>query len=156
VPRGNKVRREAKAAGYASGLEFNVATILEGRDVHFKYEEKSFDIWLPQNKNKKLYCQECGSREVGKKASYTPDFFVYPEDMEPFIIETKGILTPLDRDKALALREAEPDLLYRFVFGADNKLTRSAKSRYSDWCKKNEFEFAVKEIPKGWTTEKEG
>jgi len=68
VPRGNKVRREAKAAGYASGLEFNVATILEGRDVHFEYEEKSFDIWLPQNKNKKLYCQECESREIGKKA----------------------------------------------------------------------------------------
>jgi len=71
--------------------------------------------------------------------------------MEPFIIETKGILTPLDRDKALALREAEPELLYRFVFGADNKLSKNAKMRYSGWCEKNEFEFAVKEVPQKWT-----
>lgn len=142
-------RRAAIAAGFASGFEHDVAKDLEERGVEYGYEEESFELFLPQNKNRKLECSECGSKEIVKQAWYTPDFFL----ANGIIVETKGRFTALDRDKALAFRAGHSGCDLRLVFEFDNKLSRRAKQRYSQWCTSQGITYAIKRIPKEWTDE---
>ncbi len=86
---------------------------------------------------------------VGKVKKYTPDFVL----ANGIIVETKGRLTVADRVKHLAIQEQHPDLDIRFVFQFDNKLTRTSKTRYSEWATKHHFTFAIGLIPKEWCDE---
>lgn len=80
---------------------------------------------------------------------YTPDF-VLPNGI---IIECKGRFKAADRTKHLLIQEQWPELDIRFVFMQDNKLSTTSTTRYSDWCMKHGFEYAIGNIPEGWRHE---
>jgi len=82
---------------------------------------------------------------------YTPDFLL-PNGI---IIETKGRFTPADRMKHLAIQKQHPNLDIRFVFSnSKSKLRKGAKTTYADWCDKNGFLYADKDVPQEWLDEK--
>lgn len=85
---------------------------------------------------------------------YTPDFIITHKDGTKVYVETKGFFPYPDRAKMVAVKQAHPDLDIRIVFYRDNpsQLGRGSKSRPSDWALKNNFPFAVGEVPKEWFT----
>ncbi len=94
--------------------------------------------------------ESCSLKYVVPK-SYIPDFtFTQYGNRSRIYIETKGYFRPEDRTKALSVRKSNPGIDLRFIFSQDNKLSKKAKMRYSDWCKKHGFLYAVGEIPKEW------
>lgn len=84
---------------------------------------------------------------IPKPRKYLPDFRI---DKNGVIVECKGRLTVFDRVKHLLIKEQHPDKDIRFVFMFDNKLSRASKTRYSEWCEKNGFQYAFEKIPKEW------
>lgn len=86
---------------------------------------------------------------------YTTDFELYGKDKK-FFIETKGRFTSKDRTKMLAVKAAFPNDDFRMVFMRDNYLYKGSKTKYSDWCKKNGFKYAVGHVPKSWIKEAKG
>lgn len=84
---------------------------------------------------------------------YTPDFIL----SNGVIIEAKGLFLPEDRTKHLIIKKEHPELDIRFVFQKDQWLTKSKKTKYSDWCKKNGFMYHIGDsIPLAWIEEKHG
>jgi predicted nuclease of restriction endonuclease-like RecB superfamily len=81
---------------------------------------------------------------------YIPDFTVEFPDDRVMYIEAKGWLRSEDRTKMIAVKKAHPDADIRLLFQNDNKLSKNAKSRYSDWALKHNFPFAFKQIPEEW------
>lgn len=81
---------------------------------------------------------------------YLPDFVVILPSGTKRYIEAKGYFRPDDRTKLLAVRKAHPDIDLRIVFAQDNKLNKNARSKYSDWAKKNNFPYSIGSIPKDW------
>jgi hypothetical protein len=125
-------RVKAQRAGYRSALEFDVAANAKRDGIKLEYEPKDAIIgWIPKPKK------------------YLPDFRL----KNGIIIEVKGRLTVFDRVKHLSVKEQHPEIDIRFVFQFDNKLTRTSKTRYSDWAKKHGFQYAFGEIPKEWNDE---
>lgn len=51
-----------------------------------------------------------------------------------------------------AVKATNPGIDLRIVFGADNKINRFSKMRYSDWAKKHSIPYAIKSIPDQWFT----
>ena len=82
--------------------------------------------------------------------TYKPDW-VLPNGV---IIEGKGRFTSYDRAKHLLIKEQQPSLDIRFVFKYDNKLHKTSKTRYSEWCKRHDFKYSFTEVPKEWIREK--
>jgi len=72
---------------------------------------------------------------------------------QKILIEAKGVFTADNRKKHLALQEEYPELDIRFVFQRDNWLTRKHATKYSDWCEKNCFKYAIGSIPEEWLNE---
>ena len=70
------------------------------------------------------------------------------------IIEGKRRFTSYDRAKHLLIMEQQPSLDIRFVFKYDNKLHKTSKTRYSEWCKRHDFKYSFTEVPKEWIREK--
>ena len=134
-------RRAATAAGLRSGFEHTIAQALDAAGVEYEYERESFS-WL--EKVPRAVCLECDGPAYAKR-SYTPDFFL----SSGVIVEAKGRFTAKDRKISLAMKEQGRDI--RLVFQFDNKLSRTSKSRYSDWCVKNDIQYALKEVPESWT-----
>lgn len=127
------VRQRAIAEGYRSGLEETTAEYLTVRGIPFKYEELVIAYTEPQ-KNRK----------------YTPDY----ELANGIIIETKGRFLTADRQKHLLVKQQHPQLDIRFVFSnAKAKLSKTSNTSYADWCVKNKFLYANKEIPDEWLRE---
>lgn len=72
------------------------------------------------------------------------------------IVEAKGKLDRLVREKMALVIEQNPDLDIRFLFMRDNKIAKNSKTRYSDWCKKRGIPYAISEdghIPDAWLAE---
>ena len=114
---------------YRSKFEVRVAADLGKRKVDFQYEKVSFD-YVPKIRN------------------YTPDFYL-PESK--IYIETKGRLTTNDRVKHLLIKDQYPDLDIRFVFvNANNKISRTSKTTYADWCDRHKFLWAESLVPREW------
>lgn len=83
--------------------------------------------------------------------NYLPDFVITRSDGTIMYIEVKGYLRPEDRTKAIAVQKANGPIDLRFVFSKDNLIHRKSKTRYSDWCKKHGFTYAIADdIPKEW------
>jgi hypothetical protein len=79
--------------------------------------------------------------------TYNPDFKL-PNGI---IIETKGRFVIADRKKHLLVKQQHPELDIRFVFtNSKNKINKKSKTTYADWCEKNGFKYADKEIPEEW------
>jgi hypothetical protein len=126
-------KRRHNSRRYRSGLEKEVAAYLTAEQKQVRYEVLKIE-W-----------------EDLRYRTYTPDFVLD----NGVIIETKGIFDSDDRRKHLEVRKQHPELDIRFVFSnAKAKLYKGAKSRYFDWCDKNEFMWAHRVIPEAWLKEK--
>lgn len=128
--RRSRKRRDAKAAGFRSGFEQDVATQATAEGISYKYESVVI-------------------RYQGAPRRYKPDFKL----KNGIIVECKGRFTPADRTKHLLIQEQHPDLDIRFVFQADNKLSPASETRYSEWCEQHGFQYAFGAIPKEWASE---
>jgi hypothetical protein len=71
------------------------------------------------------------------------------------IIETKGRFLVADRKKHMLIKRQHPHLDIRFVFSnSKQKLNKASRTTYADWCNKNGFQYADKEIPVHWLKER--
>ena len=69
--------------------------------------------------------------------TYTPDFHLEGTNIW---IETKGLFSAADRKKMLLVKEQHPDKTFIIVFQNPLlKLTKTSKTTYADWCRKNGF-----------------
>ena len=119
-----------KKLGFRSGLEDKIAKQLTEAGVAYEYETTKIQYVVPESVHK-----------------YTPDF-VLPNGI---IVETKGRFTLPDRKKHLLIQKQRPDLDIRFVFSnSKTKISKGSKTSYADWCTKNGFIYADKEIPEEW------
>lgn len=117
---------------YRSKFEETVAKKLEDAGVNYSYESVKIQY------------------EVNQVRKYTPDFLL-PNGI---IIETKGRFVAADRMKHLRIKEQIPELDIRFVFQNPNvKLSKTSKTSYAQWCDKNGFKWASKEVPQEWIDE---
>ena len=124
-----KPKRQHLKAKYRSGLEKQTALVLSECQKKVRYELLKIE-W-----------------EDLRYRTYTPDFQLD----NGIFIETKGIFDSEDRRKHVEIRRQHPELDIRFIFSnAKAKLYKGAKSRYCDWCEKNEFLYSHRLIPKEW------
>lgn len=84
------------------------------------------------------------------EAWYLPDFVITTVDGRTIYLETKGWFRPRDRQKMLSVKRNNPHLDIRLVFMKDNKISKSSKTKYSDWCEKHGFIYSVGSIPAEW------
>lgn len=121
----------ARKHKYRSKFEAKVAAELQKSKTFFLYEKVKVKYSLHL---------EC---------TYTPDFSLKKAQL----IETKGRFTSNDRRKHLAIKAQHPDLDIRFVFMRNNTLSKVSKTKYSDWCDKHNFKWAIGSVPKEWLDE---
>ena len=132
-------RNKGLQYGYRSGLEHEVSTQIKQHDLNPNYERYKIKFEQPS-----------------KSRAYKPDFWLTNGE-KSIIIETKGMFTTADRQKHVWLKLQHPDLDLRFVFSNPKaKLYKGSKTTYADWCDKNEFLWAKKEIPESWFEEVNG
>lgn len=84
-------------------------------------------------------CEHCGSTDIGKARSYTPDFFVHRKagvlaDGGGYYIEAKGFIRSERRRLLRAFRRARPDIDLRLLLQRDYKVTSSLTML--QWCEK--------------------
>lgn len=127
-------RQAARQKGFRSGLEETIDSHLKSVGVDGEYEQHKIAYIKPSTNHK-----------------YTPDFRL-PNGI---FVETKGRFVTADRKKHLLIKEQHPTLDIRFVFqNANNRLSKKSNTTYADWCNKNGFLFAEKQIPKEWLSHK--
>lgn len=125
-----------RKSGYRSGAEEKLADWFTERGIGFKYESETLKYEKPV---RGALCKNCDNKKIIKMATYTPDFILD----NGVIIEYKGRLTASDRAKYLAVQRSNPERPLHFVFGSDNKLSKSSTTRYSDWAESNGFDFSI-------------
>lgn len=120
--------------GFRSGLEEAIAEHLASKGVRFTFEE----LVIPYTK-------------PARTSKYTPDFVLE----NGIIIESKGRFLTEDRQKHLLVKHQHPELDIRFVFSnSRTRINKRSTTTYADWCIKNGFLFADKEVPDSWLKEK--
>lgn len=130
----SKRRAHAIKNGYRSGLEEDLAESLRARGVKYTYEETKIKYIQPATEHQ-----------------YTADF----ELENGIIIESKGRFLVADRKKHLLIKRQQPHLDIRFVFSnSKQKISKASRTTYADWCNKNGFLYADKEIPDSWIKER--
>ena len=130
----NRSRMRGIKEGYRSGLEEDTAAFLDKHGVPYTYEQKKIK-WVDL-----------------KYRTYTPDFVL----ANGIIIETKGRFLTDDRRKHKEIKKQYPQLDIRFVFtNCKTRLYKGSNTTYADWCDKNGFKYANKEIPQEWLQEKQ-
>jgi hypothetical protein len=123
-------RTTPQSRGYRSGFEGRIAKQLEQQGVKVEYETTKIKYVIPESLH-----------------TYTVDF-VLPNGI---MVETKGRFVAEDRKKHLLIQKQHPELDIRFVFqNSKVKINKGSKTSYADWCNKNGFTFADKEVPEEW------
>ena len=117
-----------KTSKYRSGLEKQVAKLLQGLGISFEYESIKVPYTIQHN--------------------YTPDF-ILPNYVH---LETKGYWDPADRRKILAVKKDNPDIDLRMVFQSPfNKISKKSKTTYAQWCDKHDIPWtSYHNIPIDW------
>lgn len=121
---------------YKSKYEKDVAKAFKEAEIKFVYEPEVIPFVQPE-----------------KSRKYTPDFEINVGG-KTFLIETKGKFTADDRHKMLWVRDQNPKKRIVLLFMNSNvKLRKNSKTTYSDWARKNNFEFYDFRfgLPKEWT-----
>jgi len=119
--------------GFRSGLEDTVAQQLRAKGIDPQYEKHKIEYVKP-----------------ARKSTYTPDFLL-PNGI---FIETKGRFATEDRQKHLLVKQQHPDIDLRFVFSnSRQRISKTSKTTYQDWCERHGFKYADKFIPKEWLEE---
>ena len=127
-------RAHALKNGYRSGLEEQICDALTAAGVEYTYESMKIH-----------YVQPATERQ------YTPDIVLG----NGIIVELKGRFLVADRKKHLLIKRQQPHLDIRFVFSnSKQKISKASRTTYADWCNKNGFQFADKEIPDHWIKER--
>lgn len=127
-------KQTALKYGFRSGLEEKIAANLTSKGVSFTYEELTIPFVEP-----------------AKGRKYTPDFTLL---VNGIIVESKGRFLTEDRQKHLLVKAQHPHLDIRFVFSnSKTKINKRSLTTYGDWCAKNGFQFADKDIPDAWLRE---
>ena len=120
--------------GHKSGLETKIDEQLKSKGIDGEYEQHEIKYTIPATDH-----------------SYKPDFRL-PNGI---FIESKGWFLPEDRKKHLLIKKQHPHLDIRFVLQSPNgKIYKGSKTTYAQWCDKNDFKWAKKEIPQDWIDEK--
>jgi hypothetical protein len=143
-------KRRTPREPYRSNYEDDIAHWLEDNGIDFTYETYSYEYTAPVRKNRSR-CEDCGSKNLVHEGWYTPDFFVG----DNLVVEAKGRFTATDRKKIKAVRDTVPELKDKLVMMlmCDNKLSKLAKMRYSDWCDNEGIDWVVgTELKKEWLT----
>lgn len=123
----------ARKHGFKSGLEDSVSNQIKSKGIVVEYEKEIVSYTIPASQH-----------------IYHPDFKL-PNGI---IVETKGRFVPDDRKKHILIKKQHPDLDIRFVFtNSKNKINKTSKTTYADWCTKNGFIYADKVIPDEWFAE---
>lgn len=130
-----------KEAGVRSGLEAEAQEQLDKGGYKYGYEEVKITYTKPPSK-------------------YKLDFNVVTKSGKQLYIETKGRFLPSDRTKHKLIKEQHPDIEIRFVFqNPNNKLDRTSKTSYAEWCDQHGFKWAKADkksgviIPQEWLDE---
>lgn len=120
---------------------------------------------LSSGKRSKLEERVEGILQAIGEVEYEPDriYFVQPAVNRYYIpdfklgennyIEVKGRLTLEDRKKLLWVKEQNPEVVVRLIFGSgNNKITKRSKTTYLDWARANGFEAidVSQPVPKAW------
>ena len=135
--RARRKQRTRTTDGYRSLFEFNTSKKLKHEQRKYKY------VWS----------YETDYIEYHKPVThhkYTPDFTVTMDDGRVWYLETKGLWDPADRKKHKLLKEQRPDIDIRIYFMKDNPINRGSKTKYSDWCRKNNITCCVGELNMEW------
>lgn len=133
--KGRSRRNTYRKYKFKSQFEKKISDYLKGLGIDFDYEKLTL--------------------EYTQTRKYNPDFQLRGKsgDGKQIIIEAKGLFESEDRRKHLSVKAQHPERDIRFVFYADRKLYRGAKSTYGDWCNKNGFKWAVGTVPDEWLEE---
>ena len=125
-----KKLKEKKDTKFRSGLEKQIANLLEGLGISYEYESKKLAYTISHN--------------------YTPDF-ILPNHVH---LEAKGWWSPADRRKVLAVKRDNPDIDLRMVFQSPyNRISKKSKTTYAQWCDRHDIPWtAFHEIPIEWLT----
>lgn len=116
-------------------------------------------LWKQLGRKKKLVKYESEKVKYTtepKLKNYIPDWVVTLPSGYKFYVEIKGYFRPEDRTKMRLVKKCNPDLDIRFFFPYDNKLNKNSGMRYSDWCNKHGFTYAVGTMPKEWFNDNKG
>lgn len=132
---------------YKSKFERQIAKDLKEAGVKFKYEAYTYTFQVQEPG--KLSCGDCGSTDILREKSYTPDFFL----SSGIVIETKGKCLAVHRREFEAFKDAFPEVDFRLVFIRNNLLQRRGKQRYGDWAEKVGIPYAIGGIPQEWLDE---
>lgn len=126
-----KTTRTSKST--RSGFEKQTLANLTARKVPFEYEPSG------------------GRVPYDVTHQYLPDV-VLPNGI---VVEVKGWFKPADRTKHLLLKRQHPDLDVRFLFQrASNKLSKTSKTTYAQWCARHGFQWAEGVVPQDWIDER--
>jgi len=122
------MKKKKKTSKYKSGLEEQVAKLLEGLGVSYEYESCKIPYTIQHH--------------------YHPDF-ILPNHVH---LETKGYWSAPDRRKIAAVKKENPDLDLRMVFQAPfNKISKGSKTTYAKWCEKHDIPWtSFHNIPLDW------
>ena len=120
--------KKKKTSKFRSGLEEQVANLLEGLGVTYEYESCKIPYTIQHH--------------------YHPDF-ILPNHVH---LEAKGYWSAPDRRKIAAVKKDNPDLDLRMVFQAPyNKISKGSKTTYAIWCEKHDIPWtSFKDIPLDW------
>jgi hypothetical protein len=99
----------------------------------FKYEVEKLSFIVPE-----------------KQRTYLPDFKIIRKDGTVLYIEVKGVLDLDTQMKMRLVKECNPDVTIAFLFQRDNRIRKGSKMKYSDWCNKWGFDWAIGVIPERW------
>jgi len=120
--------KESKNIKFRSKLEENIADLLTGLGVSYKYESEKLSYTIEHD--------------------YTPDFLL----PNYIYLEAKGYWSPSDRRKILAVKKANPEIDLRMIFQSPyNKISKKSKTTYAKWCEKHDIPWtAYHDIPIEW------
>ena len=121
-------KKKKTTSKFRSGLEEQVAKLLEGLGVTYEYESCKVPYTIQHH--------------------YHPDF-ILPNHV---YLETKGYWSPEDRRKIAAVKRDNPELDLRMVFQSPyNKISKGSKTTYAKWCEKHDIPWThFHDIPIDW------
>lgn len=138
---------QQKPPKFRSYFEQTIAAWLDKNKIKYEYEQHSFKY---KSRIKNGVCEVCGSSAVQLR-EYTPDFY-FPD--YGFFVECKGRLDSNDRKKMRDFKRVNPDVDVRILLQSNNLIEagtgRTGGDRYSDWCEKFGFRYALRSIDARW------
>jgi hypothetical protein len=117
-----------------------------------KFEEKIYELLRRRLDGRGGVGYETTTFPYVTEHRYRPDFHIQLPGGREFFVESKGYFRPSDRTLLKAVRDANPRADIRLVFQGNSKIHRDSSMRYSDWCEKNGFMYAIGDVPDEWLT----